>query len=787
MSTKTMSIKTMSTPIDENAVNQTTVNQAAMDKTAIDNTANAVAENSVVADNRADNAVTKTPSKPSSNKQAISPPTAKTKKSSPKKRQKSLADKQAAQFLKNQFALSKKKLYLSFLLDVVSAVLLCVQMAFLASVVASVLYGQLGGQIKGQWLNAQLQTATPWVSVLVIASCLIIRPVLLFWRDKWLFECGSDVAQNVKDKGLYVLGELGLARKQFGADGALASHIINEPEALIGYGRFFVQKMTAVTVPVIIACAVATKSLTAAVILLATAPLVPIFMALIGIKTAKKSREQMDALAQLGGRFLDWLRGMNTLVRLSAVSIAGQDVKQASENYKIRTMSVLKIAFLNSAVLEFLSALSIALVAVYLGFGLMGLLPWHTGQMLTSYENALFILLLVPEFYAPLRRLGAEYHIKGNAEAAAKALAPLTELDHHPKPAPNLDGFGDNKVGKSKAIVLKGVFVKNDHLTKVATNANLSASDLSANDLVDNNLSANNLPANNLVDDNLTENNLAANNLTENNLTDSHPTNIDLTNNRLLDNSQTAIHKTKTINSIETMRLPPISLDVPFGAKIAIQGVSGSGKSTLFQVLLGFSAYGGSAKIADNEIAAVNMADIRPYIGYLPQTPALLPISIADNLRLSCPNACDDDLYRVLAQVELLALIQALPDGLDTVLTERGGGLSGGQAQRLAIAQLLLQNADIWLLDEPTEHLDEQTKTAIHALLHRLSTSKTLLWATHDSPVDWLDEVLDLDKLVFDQVDTNSPVATDKHRVLKSNTALNSSALSGSAMDKENR
>ncbi len=650
-------------------------------------------------------------------------PTQKTASNKPisNNQQKSLTNKQAAQFLKNQFALSKKKLYLSFLLDVVSAVLLCVQMAFLASVVASVLYGQLDGQLGEQWLNTQLQTPLPWASVLVIASCLIIRPVLLFWRDKWLFECGKDVAKNVKDKGLYVLGELGLARQRFGSDGALVSHIINEPDALIGYGRFFVQKMTAVTVPVIIACAIATKSLTAAVILLATAPLVPIFMALIGIKTAKKSREQMDALAQLGGRFLDWLRGMNTLVRLSAVPVAGKDVQQAAENYKIRTMSVLKIAFLNSAVLEFLSALSIALVAVYLGFGLMGLLPWHKGQMLTSYEHAFFILLLVPEFYAPLRRLGAEYHIKGNAEAAAKVLAPLTELNYYPKPAPNLDNL-EGIVDKStqlSAIVLKGVFVKNNHST---TN-----------------------------DDLTTNNGLMINNNSKNNhLTNNNQTNIDLNDNRLSNNTRADIYKTS--NNNETMRLPPISLDVPFGAKIAIQGVSGSGKSTLFQVLLGFSAYGGSAKIADNEIAAVNMADIRPYIGYLPQTPALLPISIADNLRLSCPNACDDDLYRVLAQVELLALIQALPNGLDTVLSERGGGLSGGQAQRLAIAQLLLQNANIWLLDEPTEHLDEQTKTTIHALLHRLSTNKTLLWATHDSPVDWLDGVLDLDESNFGQI-----------------------------------
>lgn len=171
--------------------------------------------------------------------------------------------------------------------------------------------------------------------------------------------------------------------------------------------------MTAVTTPLILAGCVAFYSPMAAVILLVTAPLVPIFMAIIGIATTRKSREQMDALAQLGGRFLDWIRGVNTLSRLGAVDIAVSDIANSSEDYRKRTMDVLKIAFLNSAVLEFLSALLMALVAVYLGFGLMGILPWAKGQLLTTYSTALFILLLVPEFYAPLRRLGRNITLKG--------------------------------------------------------------------------------------------------------------------------------------------------------------------------------------------------------------------------------------------------------------------------------------------------------------------------------------------------------------------------------------
>lgn len=163
-------------------------------------------------------------------------------------------------------------------------------------------------------------------------------------------------------------------------------------------------------------------------------------------------------------------------------------------------------------------------------------------------------------------------------------------------------------------------------------------------------------------------------------------------------------------------------------------GRSGSGKSTIFQVLLGVCEFDGVAKIGADKV------------GYLPQTPSLLPISIGDNLRLAKPNASEDELYQVLAKVGLGELIAALPMGLNTLLSERGGGLSGGQAQRLAMAQLVLQDAKVWLLDEPTEHLDSEIKAQIHELLQSLSQDKTVLWATHDTPVAWVDKVISLDK-----------------------------------------
>ena len=571
-----------------------------------------------------------------------------TNKPKPKRRQKSPADLQAAHFLKDTLAPVRRTLMLAWLIDVISVLLFILQAFCLAW-----LFGHLLTFGTGQSGTPISLAVLSW-ALIFLAIPLLLRPVLHVIKEKFILRAGFTMSTDARIRAFDSLGRLGLARSWYGSDGALASHVIDEPDSLIGYARFSVQKWMAVSTPIIIAIAIASKSLTAALVLLLTAPLIPVFMAFIGIATARKSREQMDALAQLGGRFLDWIRGMNTLDRLGATPIAEHDIAQASEDYRARTMSVLKIAFLNSAVLEFFSALSIALVAVYLGFGLMGILPWAKDQLLTSYQTALFILLLVPEFYAPLRRLGAEYHAKGAAESCAKKLAPML----------------------ADPIITTGCTDgnKRTHLPTHAPAIQIDALGVTTNGRT---------------------------------------------------------------------RLDGLSLHLDRYDKVAIMGASGSGKSTLLQALLGFTPHTGLIEIDGTALADWDTDALHAMISYLPQSPALLPISIRDNLRLAKQDATEDEIIQALRDVAMDDVVTNLGEGdilkgMDTLLKERGMGLSGGQAQRLAIAQLLLQDSKIWLLDEPTEHLDSQTRAQIHALIQQLSADKTLLWVTHETPCAWL-------------------------------------------------
>ena len=549
------------------------------------------------------------------------------------------------QTLRHYAAMAKRPIYMAWGLSVVSTLVLILQSWLIAVIFAN-------------WLT-QITHHRPATDVFFdylpwLMGCLLLRPLLHFCKDQLALDAGLQVASILRKTLVEKLAQVGAARDQYGSDGGLASMVIEQCDALTGYvSRFYLQRLIVVTTPIMLLVAAATQSWIATLILLLTAPLVPVFMVLIGHATARKSRQQFAAMAQLSGRFLDWLRGTATLQRLDAVGHASQDIDASAEAYRMRTMSVLKIAFLNTAALELLAALSIALLAVYLGFGLIGILPWQKNTVPVPYQSALFLLLLAPEFYAPLRQLGADYHVKAQAEGAIAELSPLLAFQ-----------------------------------------------------------SAENTKANHFL--------LTA------------PPAIDADN--------------IWVNHQQRTRLAPLSFAIASGERLAIVGQSGSGKSTLLQIFLGFCAYQGDIFIDNQNFNTINSTQFRHQIAYLSQQTMLLPMSIADNLRLPNPTASDDKLWQILAQVGLKPLIKALPNQLDTQLGERGSGLFGGQQRRLAIAQLLLQDAQLWLLDEPTEHLDSDTAAEINALLQQVTRGKTVLWVTHDATnLPWLDRQISVD------------------------------------------
>lgn len=532
----------------------------------------------------------------------------------------------------------RRSFRLAWVLMLTAAVLIIVQSALLANLFAL--------WLGGENVMAALRQFLPYLLV-----CWLLRPLLNYFKDRLVAQASASIRMQLRSQLLSALAFLGPERSQYGSDGALSSLVLEQVDALDGYfSHYVLQQQLAALMPLLIAAATCFYSPFAAALLLLTAPLVPVFMILLGQAAARKNRAQLSALAALSGRFLDLLRGLPTLRRLGAQQIAQQAIDSAAHSYRKRTMAVLRLAFLSTAVLELFASLAIALVAVYLGLGLLGVLPWANGQVPVPYQGALFILLLAPEFYAPLRQLGANYHDKAKAEAAAEALIPLFEVTE--------------TVTASTAEV--------DFVLQ-------SPPELRGEYLV-------------------------------------------------------------VYGRDKRVRLPQFSFSVQAGERVLLRGASGSGKSSLLQALLGFAPYTGILRINQYDYVDLNLPLLRQSVAYLAQSPPILPLSIADNLRLANASASDEQLREVLQQVGLWVLVQRLPAQLNTLLGERGKGLSGGQLQRLALAQMLLRNSPLWLLDEPTAHLDAQTAEEIMRLLDRLSYGKTVLLVSHDvSYAGWTD------------------------------------------------
>ncbi|MFP4520081.1 MAG: thiol reductant ABC exporter subunit CydD, partial [Oceanicaulis sp.] len=249
------------------------------------------------------------------------------------------------------------------------------------------------------------------------------------------FEASAQVRAHVRRAGAERLAARGPAFAERTDSGETASALIDGVEKLDGYfGRYRPLMPVVALAPLAMLIAAYSQSWVVGTIFLVTAPSLIVFMALVGAGAAAASKDQLSTLRRLAGRFNDRLQALETLNAFNAARREREGLASASEDFRKRTMKVLSLAFLSSAVLEFFAAIAVAGTAVYIGFSLLGELPFDPGETITL-KTGLFLLILAPEYYMPLRRLSAAYHDKADAEAGAEALAAFFEPDAH-APAP---------------------------------------------------------------------------------------------------------------------------------------------------------------------------------------------------------------------------------------------------------------------------------------------------------------------------------------------------------------
>jgi len=272
-------------------------------------------------------------------------------------------------------------------------------------------------------LVAQQPRASLLTDFLLLLLCFVLRAGLHYAREMAGHRAGVAIRRALRQQVLDRLNVLGPAWIQGKPAGSWATLLLEQIEEMQEYyARYLPQMSLALFIPLAILIAIFPINWAAGLILLVTAPLIPLFMAMVGMGAADANRRNFVALARLSGDFYDRLRGRETLRLFYRAAAEQEAIAASTTDFRQRTMEVLRLAFLSSAVLEFFASLAIAVVAVYFGFSYLGELNFgHYSTGVTLFAGFL-ALILAPEFFQPLRDLGTFYHAKAQAIGGADAL-----------------------------------------------------------------------------------------------------------------------------------------------------------------------------------------------------------------------------------------------------------------------------------------------------------------------------------------------------------------------------
>lgn len=324
--------------------------------------------------------------------------------------------------IKKQGSFTAEKLYLTSLRAATGRSLLWAKV--FGSVHAIALIAQMGifaWLVHNVLAGARLEMLWPLIGFAVFAIGTRVATSAL---QHYFSHNTAEQAQNAARNGLlrFWQQQMGTGNWQHLRDASAANDIVEPIANLAGYyGRYLPQIWLAVWQPLVILIVVFYLNWLAGLFLLISAPLIPIFMALVGMGAERIHQQHAISVQRLASLFIDRVRNLTLLFLLRKIPSAQQQVASASDEYRQLNMKTLKVAFLSSAVLEFFAAIAIAAIAIYIGFSLLGYYEVGPGSQLTLFSG-LFILLLAPEFFQPLRILSQFYHDRAAALGAASIL-----------------------------------------------------------------------------------------------------------------------------------------------------------------------------------------------------------------------------------------------------------------------------------------------------------------------------------------------------------------------------
>lgn len=467
---------------------------------------------------------------------------------------------------------------------------------------------------------------------------VIVRGVLLWLAESVSARGGATVVAQLREQLADAFGRLGPQGLAGRSSADLTLVAGRGMDALDGYFATYLPQLigTAVAMPLLV-LVIGWQDLTSGIILVLTLPLIPVFMVLVGWATQAAQKKQWAALSTLSRGFLEVVAGLPTLTLFGRQHRQEARIRQVSEEYRSRTMAVLRMSFLSGFVLELAASLSVALIAVAIGLRLLG------GSL--DLSVGLFVLLLAPEAFLPLRKVGAAYHAATEGMEAASRAFEILDAAQDVVPEPVVSTAAAGLVFSEAAVSYDGRAV-----------------------------------------------------------------------------------------------VGPFSAVVRPGTLAVLSAPSGAGKSSLVAAALGFAGHSGMIAAGGRGDAAGR----REAISWAGQKPGLRAGTIAENVALGDP---EPDRAHVVESLRAAAAPELDPEH---VVGAGGAGLSGGQAQRVAVARALYRlrarSCRVLILDEPTSALDAATEQALLTSLREVADDgvAVLIVSHREAVVAAADDVLEL-------------------------------------------
>ncbi len=519
------------------------------------------------------------------------------------------------------------------------------------------------------------------VPLLMFLGLALLRAGLVWGSEATAHTLANGIKRALRTRLAAHLLALGPAYRHGERSGELANTAVEAIEALDAYYRQYLPQVAlAALVPVAVLLFVAPRDWVSGLVLLLTAPLIPIFMVLIGSAAEALTRRQWTSLSRMSAHFLDVLQGLATLKHLGRSRAQIEAIARISDHFRQATMGVLRVAFLSALVLEMVATLSTAVVAVQVGLRLL------YGHL--AFEQAFFVLLLAPEFYLPLRLLGSRFHASVEAISAMERIGEV--LDTRPRLQ-----TGGRAGGQSGASV--------DGRAVLPLPAAASTSIV---------------------------------------FEDVHYA-YEQGRRPALDGVSFRIDPGETVALVggsgsgkTTVAYLLLGFLTPDRGRITLaecKGHSAGERSFHSAAERTSDSLGESAGPlpASQSLVDLPPAVWRQQVTWVPQEPYLFHGTLAQNLRLARPEATMDEVVWAARQAHAHAFVETLPQGYDTLVGERGARLSGGQIQRLALARAFLKDAPWLVLDEATANLDPEVEALVQEALGRLLRGKTALLIAH--------------------------------------------------------